>query len=140
MQLLSTARCIHTSMEIKTEALPNSLFTVIEELSNECRELLPTLPGERNWDDTYLYQYQGFWFRPIIVQSIISFQRPFQAQDTDIILSTEQYPKIRYHLAQSSIIFHHQSKSIMPSQSVPIALNQPTLMILCPSWRLTSIT
>ena len=47
------------SMEIKTEALPNSLF-VVRESSNECKELLRTLPMERNWDRMYQYQYHGF--------------------------------------------------------------------------------
>ena len=43
---------------------------------------------ERNWDGTNLYQYQGFWLRLGVLEGTISFQRHFQAQDTDIILSS----------------------------------------------------
>ena len=72
---------------MKTEALANSQFT-IGGLSNECKEVVRSLPRERNWDGKYLYQYHGFWFRPDVVESTISFKRHFKAQDTDIILSS----------------------------------------------------
>ncbi|XP_031284195.1 cytosolic sulfotransferase 15-like [Pistacia vera] len=49
------------------------------------------LPTEKNWDGSYLYQYQGFWCPSRHIHGTISFQRRFQAQDTDIILTS--FPK-----------------------------------------------
>ncbi|KAH7569412.1 hypothetical protein JRO89_XS06G0157300 [Xanthoceras sorbifolium] len=61
-------------------------------LTDEVRQLISTLPREKDFDGTYLYQYQeGFWYRPTYIVGILSAQRHFQARDDDIILIT--YPK-----------------------------------------------
>uniref|UniRef100_A0A5B7B9K4 Sulfotransferase n=2 Tax=Davidia involucrata TaxID=16924 RepID=A0A5B7B9K4_DAVIN len=52
----------------------------------EFEELIQTLPKERNWDDGYLYLYKGCWFPSVSLPGLISFQRHFQAHDTDVIL------------------------------------------------------
>ncbi|KAH7569426.1 hypothetical protein JRO89_XS06G0160400 [Xanthoceras sorbifolium] len=61
-------------------------------LTDEVRQLLSTLPREKNFDGTYLYQYQeGFWYRPIHIAGMLSAQRHFQVRDDDIALIN--YPK-----------------------------------------------
>ncbi|XP_016486859.1 cytosolic sulfotransferase 12-like [Nicotiana tabacum] len=57
-------------------------------LSEECKKLLSTLPKEKGLIGSYIYNYQGFWVSPRIIQGVIACQKQFQAQDSDIILVT----------------------------------------------------
>ncbi|KAG5603627.1 hypothetical protein H5410_025119 [Solanum commersonii] len=59
-----------------------------DELSDEGKKLLLTLPKERGWLASHSYNYQGFWATPRIIQGVIACQQQFQAQDSDIILVT----------------------------------------------------
>ncbi|WMV28027.1 hypothetical protein MTR67_021412 [Solanum verrucosum] len=59
-----------------------------DEISDECKKLLLTLPKERGWLASHMYNYQGFWVTPRVIQGVISCQHQFQAQDSDIILVT----------------------------------------------------
>ncbi|KAL6328055.1 hypothetical protein AAG906_033324 [Vitis piasezkii] len=59
-----------------------------EKLSDECQQLLATLPREKTWDGSYYYLYQGFWFRAIPLHGIILFQKHFQAEDEDVLIIT----------------------------------------------------
>ncbi|KAM3269294.1 cytosolic sulfotransferase 12-like [Capsicum chacoense] len=59
-----------------------------DELSDECKKLLLTLPKERGWLISDTYNYQGFWLSPRLLQGVIACQRQFQAHDSDIILAT----------------------------------------------------
>ncbi|GMP41094.1 hypothetical protein CsSME_00011308 [Camellia sinensis var. sinensis] len=59
-----------------------------EELSNESKQLLLSLPKEKGWRTNQLYWFQNFWCQAKEIQAIISCQRHFQAQDSDIILAT----------------------------------------------------
>ncbi|KAG5568849.1 hypothetical protein H5410_064136 [Solanum commersonii] len=57
-------------------------------INDECKKLLLTLPKERGWLASHIYNYQGFWATPRIIQGVIACQQQFQAQDSDIILVT----------------------------------------------------
>jgi len=59
-----------------------------EKLSQECKELLLSLPKEKGWRTLHIYKFQEFWCQPTEIQSIISFRRHFQASDTDVVLAT----------------------------------------------------
>lgn len=61
-----------------------------EELSNECEQLMLTLPEEK-WGDfpIRLHQYQGLWVPTYLLQGVIAVQRHFQAHDTDIIVASK---------------------------------------------------
>ncbi|KAK9064681.1 hypothetical protein SSX86_016063 [Deinandra increscens subsp. villosa] len=59
-----------------------------DELSEECKTLLSTLPTTPGWVSTTLYKYQGFWHPPRQLQGVISCQKHFQSQHTDILLVT----------------------------------------------------
>lgn len=59
-----------------------------QELSPECKQLLDSLPKERGWRTPHLYLFQGFWCQPKEIQSIVSIQKLYQAQDDDIIVAT----------------------------------------------------
>lgn len=59
-----------------------------EELSNECRRLLLTLPREKWWADSYLYLYQGFRFQASGIQGIRHFQKYFKGEEDDVFIIT----------------------------------------------------
>ncbi|KAH8522674.1 hypothetical protein Peur_041177 [Populus x canadensis] len=53
------------------------------------QELLLSLPSEKNIDGTNsLYLYQGAWIPAFNLRGLVSFQRCFIAQDTDIIVAS----------------------------------------------------
>ncbi|XP_025693681.2 cytosolic sulfotransferase 12 [Arachis hypogaea] len=56
-----------------------------EDLRQECKDLMSTLPMEPTYK---LYQYQGFWYGSWALQGILSCQKHFEANDKDIILVT----------------------------------------------------
>ncbi|KAK9910568.1 hypothetical protein M0R45_034524 [Rubus argutus] len=59
-----------------------------KELSDECKELLLSLPRERGSISRHLYQFQGFWYSSGLLQSLIAFQKHFPASDSDIVLAS----------------------------------------------------
>ena len=59
-----------------------------EKLSQEIKELLPSLPRGRGWRTPYIYLFQGFWTQPLEIQAISNFQKHFQAKDSDIVICT----------------------------------------------------
>ncbi|KAK3035954.1 hypothetical protein RJ639_031377 [Escallonia herrerae] len=58
-----------------------------EEVTEECKALLSTLPKEEVMLST-LYKYQGFWCAARPLAGVLACQQHFQAQDTDILLTT----------------------------------------------------
>lgn len=59
-----------------------------EELTQESKQLLISLPKERGWRTPNLYLFQGFWCQPKEIQATMSIQRNFKAQNSDIILAS----------------------------------------------------
>ncbi|XP_028753075.1 cytosolic sulfotransferase 15-like [Neltuma alba] len=70
----------HPNVELENEESEN--------LSQECKELLLSLPKEKGWDFPYFYLYQDIWYPPTRIQAIISFQKHFQAKDNDVIIAS----------------------------------------------------
>ncbi|XWS23051.1 hypothetical protein CRYUN_Cryun29cG0088500 [Craigia yunnanensis] len=75
--------------------LPNDLppvslpkYLLEEGVTQECRQLIPSLPTEKGWVANHLHQYQGFWHTTRQLQAVLTCQNHFQANDTDIILVT----------------------------------------------------
>ncbi|KAF7114415.1 hypothetical protein RHSIM_RhsimUnG0086700 [Rhododendron simsii] len=51
-------------------------------------KLLALLPKEKGWSSPHLYLYNGFWCPPAHLPGIVSTNRHFEAQETDLILAT----------------------------------------------------
>ncbi|KAK2351988.1 cytosolic sulfotransferase [Trifolium repens] len=60
----------------------------LEAISEECKQLILSLPKEYGTAYQYFYFFQGFWTAPSQIQSIISFQNHFQAKDSDIVVAS----------------------------------------------------
>uniref|UniRef100_A0A6N2KGF9 Sulfotransferase n=1 Tax=Salix viminalis TaxID=40686 RepID=A0A6N2KGF9_SALVM len=56
--------------------------------TDEIQDLVAGLPGEKNWDGSPLYFYEGAWYPLLAMRGAISFQQHFIARDSDIILAS----------------------------------------------------
>ncbi|XP_038719378.1 cytosolic sulfotransferase 12-like [Tripterygium wilfordii] len=61
---------------------------VISSLPKEPGWVSTSLPKEPGWVSTFLHQYQGFWYTTWLLPGVIDCQNHFQAQDSDILLVT----------------------------------------------------
>ncbi|KAG9443549.1 hypothetical protein H6P81_014889 [Aristolochia fimbriata] len=59
-----------------------------DEPSHDFKALISSLPQGKGWPSPPLYQYQGFWYLPAVLQGTLACQNEFKAQDTDIFLAT----------------------------------------------------
>ncbi|KAK8567487.1 hypothetical protein V6N13_105453 [Hibiscus sabdariffa] len=57
-------------------------------VTEECKKLILSLPTEKGWVANHLHQYQGFWHTTRHLQALLTCQRHFQAEDSDILLVT----------------------------------------------------
>ncbi|XP_015954032.1 cytosolic sulfotransferase 12-like [Arachis duranensis] len=58
------------------------------EVSQECKDLIATLPMEKGWLASHLHQYQGFWHITRQLQGVLSCQKHFNALNSDILIVT----------------------------------------------------
>ncbi|XP_028786374.1 cytosolic sulfotransferase 12-like [Neltuma alba] len=59
-----------------------------EELSQECKDLIATLPTESGLINNRIHQYNGFWITTSQLQGTLNCQNHFQAHDSDILVVT----------------------------------------------------
>ncbi|KAI3452931.1 hypothetical protein Pfo_009594 [Paulownia fortunei] len=136
-----------------TTPLPPKYLQQEETLAQECKDLISTLPKEKGWLASYLYQYQGFWYAVRHLQGVISCQKHFQAQDSDVFLVTT--PKSgttwlkaiiftlvnrkRYPVAKNHPLRTHNPHDLVPFLEIKLyADNQILDIISSPSPRLFS--
>ncbi|XP_044486560.1 cytosolic sulfotransferase 15-like [Mangifera indica] len=98
----------------------------IGELSNEIQQLLLNLPREKGWDGNPIYQYQRFWTQSNLVSAIISFQRHFQAEDGDIILTS--FPKSGTTWLKA-LAFTVVNRTRFPLQNSPLLTTPPHQLV-----------
>ncbi|EFH53641.1 hypothetical protein ARALYDRAFT_484902 [Arabidopsis lyrata subsp. lyrata] len=62
-----------------------------EDLSEETKTLISSLPSDKDSTGRNVCKYQGCWYTPHILQAVLNFQKNFKPQDTDIIVAS--FPK-----------------------------------------------
>ncbi|CAH8383438.1 unnamed protein product [Eruca vesicaria subsp. sativa] len=65
-----------------------SVYLGDEYLTQETKDLLSSLPSEKGWLVSKMYQYEGSWYTKGLIQGVLNCQRNFEAKDSDIILAT----------------------------------------------------
>ncbi|KAK4423661.1 Cytosolic sulfotransferase 12 [Sesamum alatum] len=137
----------------QTTVFPPKYLQQEETLAQECKNLISTLPKEKGWLASHLYQYQGFWYPARHLQGVISCQKHFQAQDSDIFLVT--VPKSgttwlkaiiftlvnrkRYPVAKNHPLISHNPHDLVPFLEIKLyADNQIPDIVSSPSPRLFS--
>ncbi|KAG5113436.1 hypothetical protein AAZX31_13G173900 [Glycine max] len=97
-----------------------------DKLSQECKELILSLPRERGWRTRYIYLFQGFWCQPLEIQAIITFQKHFQAKDSDVIVATIPKSGTTWLKALTFAIVNRHTHSITTSMSShPLLTSNP---------------
>ncbi|KAK9682763.1 hypothetical protein RND81_10G094800 [Saponaria officinalis] len=81
---------IYIQDEEKTQTLIDTQGKIeeFEGISDECKQLLLSLPKVIGWRTPYLYKFQKFWCQPKEIQAILAAQNHFQALDNDVFVAT----------------------------------------------------
>ncbi|XP_057458811.1 cytosolic sulfotransferase 15-like [Lotus japonicus] len=95
-----------------------------EELSEEMKDLILSLPRERGWRTKYLYLFQGFWCQPAEIQAISTFQKHFQAKHSDVFVATVPKSGTTWLKALTFAIVNRQ-KHLTFSKSHPLLNSNP---------------
>ncbi|XP_022718057.1 cytosolic sulfotransferase 15-like [Durio zibethinus] len=85
-------------------------------------EFIQTLPQEKTWNGSTLYQYQGFWYPFMPAKAIISFENHFKARETDIFLIT--LPKAGSTWLKA-LIFSIVNRKQFPLTQSPLLITSP---------------
>ncbi|XP_010523510.1 PREDICTED: cytosolic sulfotransferase 11-like [Tarenaya hassleriana] len=62
-----------------------------DNLSEECKNLISSLPKDKDLMGITLCNYKGFWYYPNTLQAILDVEKNFRPRDTDIIVAS--FPK-----------------------------------------------
>ncbi|CAH8356456.1 unnamed protein product [Eruca vesicaria subsp. sativa] len=99
-------------------------FMKDDDVSQECENLISSLPSEKDFMGRNLYNYQGSWYYPSRLQAILNFQKDFKARDTDIILAS--FPKSgTTWLKALAFAVVHRNKYAPNLVSHPLLSNNP---------------
>ncbi|KAJ1403690.1 Sulfotransferase domain [Sesbania bispinosa] len=60
--------------ETQHSLVPKPKYLQEDNLAEEFKELIPTLPMEKGWVGSYLHQYQGFWYATRHLQGVLTCQ------------------------------------------------------------------
>ncbi|KAG2301630.1 hypothetical protein Bca52824_030281 [Brassica carinata] len=66
--------------------LPN--YMKDDKVSQETKNLISSLPSDKDFMGYSLYNYKGCWYYPNILQAILDVQKHFRPRNTDIILAS----------------------------------------------------
>lgn len=100
-----------------------------DEMPKKYKNVLSSLPKESGWDSTYLYQDQGFWLTNVHFMNALAGQQRFQAQPTDIVLSS--HPKYGSTWLKSLAFTIQDRMRYPPTHSQhPLLINNPHELVL----------
>ncbi|XP_010506948.1 PREDICTED: cytosolic sulfotransferase 11-like [Camelina sativa] len=66
--------------------LPN--FMKDNQVSQETKNLISSLPSDKDFTGNGLYNHKGCWYYPNILQAVLDVQKHFKPRDTDIIIAS----------------------------------------------------
>ncbi|KAF4402727.1 cytosolic sulfotransferase 12-like [Cannabis sativa] len=101
------------------------------EIVEEFKDLVVSLPREKGWVASYLHQYQGFWHTTRQIQGVLSCQKYFKSSslnDKDIILVSTPKSGTTWLKA---IIFSLVNRSTFPDtkQNHPLLTTNPHVLV-----------
>ncbi|XP_065868190.1 cytosolic sulfotransferase 15-like [Euphorbia lathyris] len=98
----------------------------VEDVEHQIKELLPSLPRALEGTISELSLYQGFWCLTKYLAGAISFQRCFQAQDTDIIVASNPKSGTTWLKA---LIFSIVNRTRFTPSNTPLLTSNPHVLI-----------
>ncbi|CAA7049869.1 unnamed protein product [Microthlaspi erraticum] len=96
--------------------------------TQECKELMSYLPKDRNFFTEHLYQYQGFWYPPNLLEGVLYSQKHFHARDSDIILVSSPKSGTTWLKALAFALVQRQEFQ-NPLESHPLLHNNPHSLV-----------
>ncbi|CAF2042220.1 BnaAnng13870D [Brassica napus] len=97
-------------------------------LLGETRDLISSLPSEKGWLVSQIYQFQGRWHTEALLQGILTCQKHFKAKDSDIILVTN--PKSGTTWLKSLVFaLINRHKFPVSSGDHPLLVTNPHLLV-----------
>ncbi|VVB04023.1 unnamed protein product [Arabis nemorensis] len=100
-----------------------------ENLTQETRDLFSSLPREKGWLVSQMYQYQGIWHTPALLQGILNCQNHFQAKDSDIILVTNPKSGTTWLKALVFALLNRHKFPLSSSGDHPLLVTNPHLLV-----------
>ncbi|CAN7124904.1 unnamed protein product [Brassica rapa subsp. narinosa] len=99
-----------------------------EDLTQETRDLISSLPSEKGWLVSQMYQFQGRWHTQALLQGLLQCQKHFEAKDSDIILVTNPKSGTTWLKA---LVFALINRNQFPvsSGNHPLLVTNPHLLI-----------
>ncbi|XP_028803548.1 cytosolic sulfotransferase 12-like [Neltuma alba] len=125
-------------MPAESSKAPDDLpdYLLEDDLSQECKELIATLPAEPGWVANRLHQYQGFWHTTRHMQGVLNCQNHFQAHDSDILLITSPKSGTTWLKALTFALLNRKTYYPNPSpeptqtdQSHPLLTTNPHVLV-----------
>lgn len=95
-----------------------------DDISQDCKALISTLPKDQGWLICNVYQYQGFWHPIRQLQGVLTCQRHFQARDTDLILTTSPKCGTTWLKALAYVVVNRKTNPL-GCDNHPILINNP---------------
>ncbi|XP_030444313.1 cytosolic sulfotransferase 12-like [Syzygium oleosum] len=96
-----------------------------DDIPQECRDLIPSLPREKGWVGTSLHLYQGFWITTSHLKGVLACQSHFRARDTDILLVTTPKSGTTWLKAILFALLNRAKFSDSPKQQHPLLCQNP---------------
>ncbi|GFY81661.1 sulfotransferase 2B [Actinidia rufa] len=98
----------------------------VEELESPLELLIKNLPKERNFDGKTIYFYRGFWCPEMAIRGMIAFGKHFQAQDTDLILTSNPKSGTTWLKA---LMFTIVTRTRYPLTENPVLFTNPHMLV-----------
>ncbi|KAI5410941.1 hypothetical protein KIW84_056184 [Lathyrus oleraceus] len=99
-----------------------------DQLSQEIKDMLLSLPREKGWRTPYIYFFQGFWCQPAEIQAISTFQNHFQAKQSDVIVATVPKSGTTWLKALTFATVNRQAHSIFSKKHPLLSFNPHDLV------------
>ncbi|XP_062111317.1 cytosolic sulfotransferase 12-like [Humulus lupulus] len=103
-------------------------FLQDNDIVQEFKDLVLSLPREKGWLASYLHQYQGFWHTTRQIQGVLSCQKYFKSLDNDVILVSTPKSGTTWLKA---IIFSLVNRSTFPDtkHNHPLITTNPHVLV-----------
>ncbi|XP_048136432.1 cytosolic sulfotransferase 12-like [Rhodamnia argentea] len=108
-----------------------------DDVSQECKDLLSSLPSEEDWTFGSLCLYQGFWFPSRFLNGILACQNHFQAHSSDILLATNPKSGTTWLKAiLFALLYRAKYANSDSQQRHPLLIQNPHDLVPCLELRL----